>query len=316
MGLAKLFVALVAHQLTSVTGERSFVPTFMWSGSSTFKQQSFQLLDTLNADDISGVVNKFVGQDKAVEDTLEGHMNAPSESPEIVAVFVYDQLRTDQVSRLSGSTDSASNGGTLSNLKAALDSSRSSLTIPYTRGSEGSFVNQLRPAVTGSTLVSGFELFTEGEAVSVNDLLSRLNEVGSNQVADLVVVNLGTLSPAQDELMGRINKALSKATQGNFVAILTADSTSILEDHIQRSFETTQHARNAMVAHRRRMQAKKATPKDPGACGGDGTCDYDIPITTNILVGLIVGLVLLIIFLVGFNCLFALQTPRKFDAAA
>jgi hypothetical protein len=311
----KLFVALFVHQFATIAAERSFVPTFLWSGSSTFKQSSFQLLDEVSADDISGVVNKFVGEDKQVEDSLLGHMNDAS-SPEVVAVFVYDQLRTEQVSELSGATDLDSNGGAFSNLKAALDSSRSSLSVPYTRGSEGSFVNKLRPAVQGATLVSGFEHFSEGEIVSINDLLSRFNELASNGVPDLLVVNLGTLSPAQDELLGKVCKSLNEMTQGNFVAVVTADSTSIMEDHIQRSFETTQHAQREQIAHRRRLQAKKEAPKDPGACGGDGTCDYDIPITTNILVGLIVGAVLLIIFLVGFNCLFALQTPRKFDAAA
>jgi len=295
----------------SAAAEKSFVPTWMWSGVSTFKGRNSQLLDQLSTDTISSFINNYVSDassDLDVQAALKKQTQA-SGSPEVVVVFVYDQLRTDQVARLS-------QAGALDKLQSSLAASSSSLSLPYSQSSDGQFINKLSPAARGKTIASGVT-FPNAEVVALEDLVSVLEarqEIFTNGVPDLVVVKLGKLTPAQDAIMGGVCDLITARSHGKYIALLTAnDITPLVEEGIQMNFDMPQPA-----GHGRRLTEGDAPKpkKDAGACGGDGTCEYPIPITPNVLTGLIVGFMLLIIFLIGFNCLFALQTPRKFDAAA
>ncbi len=103
--------------------------------------------------------------------------------------------------------------------------------------------------------------------------------VASNGRPDLVVFDVEPmLLSAQDELVGRLARAIDASTAGKYAALITAAS--------------------APSGTRRRLAPRPTGPP--------------LRITRDLLAGLIVTFILFVVFISGFCCLFSLQTPRTF----
>ena len=126
---------------------------------------------------------------------------------------------------------------------------------------------------------------------TAEEYLEARPEIFTNGATDLLVIDVASASgspaaslAAQDALVGRVSRAVSRATNGRYAALVTGGG-----------------LKEPMGARRRLAAA---------ATGAALRIDRDL------LMALLVSLLLIVIFLSGFGCLFSLQTPRKFDEAS
>jgi len=243
----------------------SYTPAFFWSE----KLDAGLGRDAQHLKEVSGA---------AIEHTMAAIANSPAEStiesllqnapesaqPEVQLVFMLADLDTDAIRQ---------HGSAFANVQRLMQTSASSLTVPFTSRVEADAPSMFRTA----TRVAGNK---------AEDYLAAHPELFSNKAADLIVIELSPIQSsmaealqAQDAFVGRISGIASKASGGNYAALLTGKGT-----HPQ--------------AARRQLQ-EDAKPK--------------LRITKNLLTALLVSFVLIVIFMAGFCCLFSLQTPRKFE---
>ena len=194
----------------------------------------------------------------------------PHASPEVTLVFLLDGLHTDAVRE---------HGASLENVQHLVQHSASSATVPFTsRSDQHATVFEKAIRVPGAT---------------AEEYLAARPEIFTNGATDLLVIDVTQAagSPAsslaaQDALVGRVSRAVSRATNGRYAALVTGGGLK------------------EPVGARRRLAAAASTKAAA------------LRIDRDLLMALLVSLLLIVIFLSGFSCLFSLQTPRKFDDAS
>jgi len=246
----------------------SHSPAFFWSGRPGMGLAGGDYLHEASGADLQRAVSAM-GRAAAQEPLL----SKPAQSPEVQLVFLYDELGTEDVRTLGKSA--------FPKLHKRIAESPSSLSVPFT---------------TRSKVPLRFEGATNVPVAKAEEHLANFPKLATNGKTDILLVQLPVRSEmdmvekrehfaAQDDMVERVTEAVSKATGGNYAALLTGKAGASSE-----------------IAHlttRRRLS--------------DGELETGLPITPELMAALMVGFLLIIIFLNGFCCLFQLQTPKKFD---
>lgn len=234
------------------------VPAYFWSGLPLFERGL--VTDYTPSSTIWEAVDHLAGLKP--ESSLARSSDA---KPEVVLSFTYDKLRSDLVQRSSE----------FAGFKAAFQRAASSLAVPYV------VLDGSRSTPAHSVCCSTAESYLQSSGVLTNG------------VNDVVNVNVGAATEENDRMVSQIVEMVSKATNGRYVAMLTANST-VPSDMV------LEFGQKEAASTRRRLAYAETQVRQ-------------IPITPGILTGLLVGGLLFVIFINGFCCLFALQTPKGFE---
>lgn len=234
------------------------VPAYFWSGMPLFERGV--VTDYTPSSVIWQTVDHLAGL-KASSPLAR----VSDAKPEVVLAFTYDKLRSDLVQR----------GSEFAGFKAAFDQAASSLAVPY--------------------VVHDSVHATPAHSVCCSRARDYLHESGvlSNGVNDVVNINVGAATEENDRAVSQIVEMVRKATNGRYVAMLTANST-VPSDMV------LEFGQKEGPSTRRRLAYAETQLRQ-------------IPITPGILTGLLVGGLLFVIFISGFCCLFSLQTPKAFE---
>jgi len=250
---------------SAVAAGATYTPAFFWSEKldAGLGRDAHHLKEVSGATiehTVAAISNGPV--DTAVESLLQ--RTAEKAQPEVQLVFLLANFDTDAVRK---------HGGALANVQRLMHTSASSLTVPFT-----SRVESDHPTM--------FHTTTRVKDHEVEEYLAAHAELYTNKATDVIVIEESPSShtseaealKAQDAFIGRCCSIVSKATGGNYAALLTGEGSH--------------------PGARRQLGASTGRP---------------LLITRDLLTALLIGFVLIIIFLSGFCCLFSLQTPRKFD---
>jgi len=298
LAFGALFMLCITGALqTAVRLDSYNIPAFLWSGKSYFSGQNVEVLETVSPSDIQNTLSAIT-QNVPQQTSLTNYISSQASKPEIVLVYVVSQMRTDQI------TQFGKNGGAFSQVKQAVETSASSLVVPYVASTEAvSFIDGLvhdfgkdTKVIVAKSQDSEFISSPRAQDVDIADLENYLKshtELFNNGKTDVVVVYFDISYPASDfakadQVIGKVRAVAEKESNGNFVAVFTANKPD--GSHVQKVFGT-QHNR-----------IKARDFNDPGS--------WWPYLIWDVIVGVIP---LLIILWVAIYCLCLLQTPTKFE---
>jgi len=274
--LILLFIAICSANLFPLEP----VSTFIWSGQGTFAAVRQQELQTISEEDLFKFVQGLEEPLLRSQGYLEQHLSKRSqfERPEIVVIFV------EPVGKWAHEAYNF--------LKPILDSSASSLVVPYSRPAL-TIVKRLAasPSVILSArepLVSGQE--TAARYVPKNALLNHMQEnkgLFSNGKTDILVV---ALSERDAAFVEAVHNAVQDLSEGRYLSIFTAEQEYIPEAH---------------------MLIRPASDSDVMRIVKRNQADGYWP--RSIYEGLLAVIVMGLILIVGVGCLTELQTPTKWE---
>jgi len=319
---------LPLHSDKTKTVSSLTIPVFLWSELSLLPVQNAQVLDTLTPEDLEYSlysllnVNMEVGAHAEQDNNLRRLLKQVRGTPEIIALFVLPQLRTDEVTSFSDAYDVVSTGGMFPNLQRIMESSKSSFVAPYF--TIGNHVSLLEVPLThvsdsikqGSIVISRdassssmFSLLSKLDGVStvsmedLKELLRGHSNVFASGVTDLLIVcfdNSSRSLASYDALLGEMTALLSNSTSGNYVALFTANTPSPSSLLWQ-------------------FPEEQVFPGIPPAFLHLALPNNNANITSlnylsgPILESLVVVFILLTMLFVGLCCLLDVQTPDRFE---
>eukprot|EP00301_Raphidiophrys_heterophryoidea_P013140 c2048_g1_i1.p1 GENE.c2048_g1_i1~~c2048_g1_i1.p1 ORF type:complete len:329 (-),score=91.13 c2048_g1_i1:174-1112(-) len=283
------------------------MPAFLWSENENFlKPGSHESTTSFSSSSLVDLVKSFVGAAQTPSEFADFLPNQAGKAPAIAVVFVYPELQTSQVSVMSRAFDRSSEGGSFKNLKSNLESSTSSVSLPYVFNTDKAFV----PAIEG---VRGVHVVDSDDAPAFLHANSRLFD--SHQT-NVVVVSFGAppsgMSSEEklnrnDELVGQILRKVKSSVGDSYVALVTANHPGFSTAHY-----TLEQQQQALLSISGASQTKKSL-KSSGSSSSSNSSSNVLYMFPSVLTGLLVGLLLLIITWVGVSGLLGLTTPDSFE---
>jgi hypothetical protein len=236
-------------------------------------------------------------------------LDAAASPPEVLLGFIFDHLRTDELSHMAGAYGASPSGGSFSALKAAIEGANSSLVAPFTvrgapQASGHGFFDDLARTFEDNLAVLARSVAGAGSsvagsatasAVTPEELLATLQQSGNahlfgNGRPDVVLVQLETQGGAgggergraavakADKLLGDVTRLVASSTGGNYMAFVTAERGSELPLPLP-----------AAATHRRGRALLAEAPGAAGAAGGDAKVYGPVRMTPVILTGIVIG---------------------------
>ena len=198
--------------IVSAAAASQHSPAFLWSGRPSAGLLGGDYLHELSGVELQNTVAGLASG--AVTQPLV--TKAAATKPEVVAVFLHDELATEDV-RTHGSAG-------FPVLQKLMADSPSSLSVPFTT----------RPASLR------FEGATRVAAEEAERYLEQHPALATNGKADVLLIPLPKKQDAllehdalvHDALVGRVSTALSQATGGNYVALLTGKAGGAEVQHV------------------------------------------------------------------------------------
>jgi len=241
--------------------------------------------------------------------SVSKYFNKNSEQSEVIIVFVEPSLSSEQIPLLAHSFESNPNGGSLSNIKKYVESSKSSLIFPYVSSpSVGSDLTQyLSSSLKGTTYI------VDGASMTIDELKEKINgnwEILSNGITDLIVVYFN--SPA---LLSMIDESSIHSDYSN-------DDSSIKEiisafgkkDIKYTAIFTANHAGSAFDVI---QSYTKSNGHEMRSFGAINRQTNDVLYTTNWPIGIVEAIFVMAPFIailfVGICCTMQIQSTLKFD---
>lgn len=310
------------HSRSSLTA-----PLFMWSDKQILT--TTQVADTVSSDYLSDALASLFGVDSEIN-----YLNKNA-APEVVIMFIEPEMRTDEVSQLA-SAFASTPGGSLSNIKKAIESSASSVVMPYTTVDESSWFNAFHDIMNQCNTNKASFFMTESRAnlyfrlrgynsvktVAVDGLLAELRSSNSfsNGVTDFVVVTFDSTAFAEhDVLIGKLVSSISAATKGNYVAVYTANMPSVSDLKWSFSelsvleFQNTVSVISLTDDNNGTNGSNSSTPA-PFNPNKNGTRHHKINYFPGPFIEvLLICAVLLTMLFTGACAIFSLQTPDKWE---
>eukprot|EP00128_Syssomonas_multiformis_P006670 Colp12_sorted_trinity150504_noHs@8966 len=285
--MASLKTGLTALLMLAVlcTAVNADVPTFVWSGKSLFSVD-FTANVKLNE------LQKFVSDVDKVSTNV---------------VFVQDQLSTEDITRL------AAKGKVVAfpQVKNVIDDAVSSHVFSRVSGSEH----------VGSSLSSTLSKVSQKPIVTLKgndaDLLEKVEKALATNV---VVIQLPALAGASaktaertvaqnDALIAKVMTVVAKKTGGDYLAVLTAETSTV--DNTQFEFVTVSETHDRNRREALPVDATQAYYASFVTCADYGYeyCFF----TQGILMGLFTTFILLCVLCLGVCGLMSLQSPVRFE---
>jgi len=304
-GVAILSVIINIAFSTSPT-----TPVFMWTNTNAFQAHNIQEISVVSPQQINDALNHK-------ENTISKYFTKDSEQTELIVALVEPKVSSEQVPLLAHSYQSKPNGGAFSNLKRYVETSKSSIVLPYTSvASEGvatNLINSLSSSIKGSVYTVGKSTVAKSTQMSLADLTDKLSGNSwaplNNGITDLLVIYFA--SPSVDSMVDdssvhdryqsddvTLGQVVDSLISLNYLAIFTSDVTS---------------ADSSVRSQKRDNEAATLQEFEKAYRQTQGTL-YFTYWPGPIIQGLIVMLPFLGILLFGVCCTFQLQSDFKFDA--
>jgi len=297
--------------IIQVASNPSTSPLLLWSNTGSLSHVNKQIIEIT---DVSDIPKSFQNG----QETKGG-----ADIPELLIVFVEPQLTTEQLSLLTHSHLPQTNGGSFSNLKRLMETSKSSTVYPYVTTSDFNTVGTSLITSLVRNLGEAASIVVAGDSVSSSgvfrgkfvttisfELLREKLALGKewnllgNGVTDLLVVKFGSPSfvntnevkiektyAVDDQLFSMVDEALS---QTSYIAMFTSDS-PIIHASVEMSFP---QSHPSLTRFERRFQQTTDLGNWPD----------------SVVQALLVSVPLLIILFIGITCTFNVQSDLKFDA--
>jgi len=278
------------------------MPAFIWSpNAGVLSSPNTEVTQSFSASDLASFIKYTAGVSDQVPAELGSYLPAVRAAPEMVLVFVQPKLNTAEVSRYGQAFDPVSHGGAFSNLKGAIESSGSALSLPYVyRTDEMDLVSQLQETANIHTVdAEDAPAYLHGNQWLMHDkktdvLVVKFGAPGKQHASEQLRIKFAD----DDKLMAQILAKTDAATEGDFMAVLTANSPG----HSLAAKRASAIAQEQSQLLQTKARLKKAS----------GSTGY-LYTTPGILSGLLVSFVLLIILSIGIMAMMALDTPDSFE---
>lgn len=321
MGLKACGTLLTFLQCAAYGLSLTATPTILWSnkifvdpGMNSFSEQ--YISDQFDFDDLNSVFDVHSkaspkNSTKKLRNVVQSIFG--EKKPEVMLVWKYDNLRTDEVS------DYAQNGK-LSSLQPIIKSASTSIVLPNTYQDSTSVVGVLsnavryachssicavKPAVLTNSKTDSIKValgdscdlkHMSGDIHELYDALESLNAF-QNGVTDFVFLTHSHPTAAIDKGMKELAEHINISTKGNYLGWFTS-TTDAIEDMV--------HA----AAGKRKLLSYGASGEQLGA-NGYGKSDY-IRATPNIITGIVTMVFIFFGLWVGISQMMALTTNDQF----
>jgi len=281
------------------------MPAFVWSpNAGMLSSPNTESTSSYSSSDLAALVKFSAGLSAQAPESLRPFFPSSPQDAEVVLVFVHPHLTTAEVSRYSSAFDPLSSGGAFTHLKSAMESSGSALSLPYVyRTSEDDLLHELQ-GVKGVHVVDAQDApaYLHGRPSLLHDKTTDVLVIKFGGVSALEGDALREKFSKDDQLMSQILSRTNAATDGDFLAVLTANGPA----HSAAAERASVIA--AESAHEQLLQTK-ASLKQKSA---DSDTWY-LYTTPGVLSGLLVVFVLLTILSIGLMAMMALDTPDSFE---
>jgi len=261
-------------------------PAFLWSGTSAFTEPHGQCLDTLSTDTVVEFVGGFFEAKGTNQNALMKFVRPGTVVPEILVVFLEPKPELSHTA--------------YSYLKDTLQGATSSLVLPYT------YKTDPEDAATGESIIgkSNGQAIVSGQEGGIpnKDLLTRLEErkeLLSNGATELLMIYLES-DTVKSELISKVTKFVQEQTNGNYIALFTADNTYEVEEE--------QKPKEARVFDEDISMAREIEERGDGGYYAQGRFWPNA-----IWEGLGITIVFGIILAIGVQCTIELQTPIRWE---
>jgi len=300
--MKKDFVIILFFLFTTATfainaNDFSVVPSLAWSGTNFLNFKNGQAFSAIKHSELYQFVDIFLGSTK--RNTIFQNYFSYHGEPVVVVVFVLPEQISDTLFIHSSQY-----------LQTIFESSVSSLSIPYTQTELLSvdnlsikFINNLSTKVKKILVANKLgKLIPNSKIIKVISLESILQRgdtnIFENGIPELFIVSLDSENLGiVESIIQKVNTAVNQSMNGKFVNFLTF--TSSMYETLDRTVfafpEFTQLATSSQ--YNNNTYVFNLADFWPG----------------YILQGIIVCFIALFIFLVGFCCMFAIQTPKSFE---
>jgi len=262
----------------------SYSPMFMWSGLNYFTDKNVYVNEAVSSSLLGPLIKTIATQSvlPGFEDYMAGTEN---QSPKVILVALYDRLTTEEVSGL------ARTGG-LHSLQNVLDSSASSLVVPYTY-SNSTDADSLTTSLRSQ--------FGEVQEASSADILSATWIKDLTSKGDTAVVQV-MMDEAQPDMLSKATAALDQATDGKYLLVLSTKTASIV---------------SAARASSRHLLANPGPMPRVTMCNHEDehfdeqtlTCFRYVYMTPAIMWGIFIGVFGFFTLYLALMCLHGVQTP-------
>jgi len=221
---------------------------------------------------------------ESIQETLQNSgFISKTQKPETVIVFVQPNL--NDFVKISAARTSKPDGGAFANLKKLVETSTSSVVIPYVLPKEGSIsthvVESLRSMIDGTTTIVS-EKFDQEE----------FKKTSNNGLTDLIIVHFNGQFAEEDLLL---NEYISMISSSTYVSIFTANESKDDNKVINKRF-----SQNDI-----RTLSKRLSQEDYTSSGNIWN--------RSIVTGLVLMVPFIIILIVGLRCGFDIQSEINFE---
>jgi len=290
----------------------STVPLLAWSGDNYFAAGSHNP-ELISNDQLETLFQRVAGL-QSQETAIEFVKSTP---PEVVVVFVENKLRTDQFSQYAQRQDKGEHQD-FNRLRTAFKSSKSSASCPYVMASEylplSDVISQttndlLQSSPSSSVYIINDQIDPETKTqsgvirktlIQFLEEISLGNSIFSNGVTDFVTIyfspkdenTLATSLNEDDSYIGTVHQIINKETNGNYIAVFTADTPQ--EKSIRRVRSTKNEDEVVFLTT---------------SIGNFFTKYFPLEVT----LALVSIALLLLILVVGVVCTMNMQSPQRFE---
>jgi len=250
-------------------------PAFLWSNKKFLLGQNIQVTSVASMKDIEHVIT---GKPSLLSPYIAKN------SPEVIFVFVEPELTTNNFMDAAGSRTAKIDGGQFVNLKNLLESSTSSLIVPYV-----SAAATLVPSLQRSRAIVMSPSQLKAALADKNNW-----EVLNNGVTDVIVVQFENSEyTTHDSLLASVDSAMQSTS---YAGVLTSSSAASFD--LGESFPLFASIR----------AASNGTGNNSN--GTNANLDYW---PDGIVEGLIIMIPFLFILFLGICCTFSVQSGLKFE---
>jgi len=256
--------ALASESSTSTS------PLFLWSNIPYFQGKNNQV--------------KTLTPVESIQETLQNSgFISKTQKPETVIVFVQPNL--NDFVKISAARTSKPDGGAFANLKKLVETSTSSVVIPYVLPKEGSIsthvVESLKSMIDGTTTIVSKKFDQE-----------EFKKTSNNGLTDLIIVHFNGQFAEEDLLL---NEYISMISSSTYVSIFTANESKDDNKVINKRF-----SQNDV-----RTLSKRLSQEDYTSSGNIWN--------RSIVTGLVLMVPFIIILIVGLRCGFDIQSEINFE---
>jgi len=311
----KLNILIILLALYSLVGlevdatDFNVEPSLVWSGANYLNFKNGQILTTIKYSELNHFIDILLGAKN--HNSIFQNYFAEHAKPAVVVVFVLpEHIRESLFMRHSPY------------LRTVLETSVSSVSIPYTQTellSIDSFSSKLintlsakvKKILVANKLGKPLPVSKTIDTISIESILQKDSAaIFEKGLPELVIISLDSENPdIIESVVQKISTDINEKVNGKFVSFLTFTSLTI-QHHQMKTFDFTnffEFGKNGTSSSH--QYHSSSSPHQNNSTSFNFAAYWP----GYILQGILIAIISLLIFLVGFCCMFAIQTPKSFE---